>query len=599
MGSDSTHMSNMPTIDRDQPEHRRESLPDDDLVAALRRGIRRIAKVVRSSPNSDMLVADRATLAQAKFMDDTTVDVSVAKASQWLTDELSKAKNRSYRLPKPDRRRVLCYGYTRNNKREIEYFSWLLRQLDLDCDIVNLAEQRVRRRYGVNRRILDNVISAFELEASDLLNISPALLTHLRKFALSVQSAYDSLIGAEPDVFCVANDHSPAPVAFAVIAEHFGFRTVYLQHAEVSSIFPSLDFDLSILRNARSRSIYKEIGISRGDVVVASRNRRGWTSPASFAERQRTLSACDHVDVVVYPSAVIDRERYSHLVERLTANLRIDSLSVKPHPNPKFAIEELNSDSVTVIDEIPPTPHVAVCGNSAISIELIAMGCIVFQDSCLDGLTQDYYGFVREGVVPEIPEKRLDEAFWCRWGPPGEQELGLLADYLSELCTVRNVFNWFEVAPALLNLFAGRASDSERAASARRRAESVRMLLERHFDARPTGGHVPAPDVQCEAAVLSLAELSSDHYSFLAFNAENPVGTCRSALDLWAIHKLLIFRNISVCAELAESIANLATQYAGTSDIDRWVRRTARTVLERNGHLFSPQTAGIGEVGFE
>ena len=534
-------------------------------------------------------------------MGDTGVEVDeVVRARKWLMDELSEARNRSYRLPKLGRcRHVLSYAYTRNNKRELEYFSWLLSRLDLDCEIVNLAELRVRRRYGVDCWVRDSVITAFELEASSLLKITPAFLTHLRKFALSVQSAYDSLVDVEPDIFCVANDHSPAPVAFAVVAEYFGFRTVYLQHAEVSTIFPALDFDLSILRNAHSRSTYKEIGYSRGDVVVATRNRSRWSSPSRFAESPRALSARDQVDVVVYPSAVVDGERYFRLIERLAANIGIDCLSVKPHPNTKVSIEEVRVDSVKIIDTIPETPHVAVCGNSAVSIELLAAGCIVFQDSCLDGLTRDYYGLVGDGVIPELPGQHLDGPFWGRWNPPNGQGMDVLSDYVSELCTVRNIYDWFEVAPAVLNLFADGASDNERVASARRRAASVRLLFESRNVECSTDDFVAPTGFQCEAAVLSLIELSSDNYLFLALIDQVPSGSCRSVLDLWVIHKLFVFRKISLRAELAKSIANLAVQYAGTSDVARWVRRTARTVLERNGHLYPPVLGGIEKVDSE
>ena len=57
----------------------------------------------------------------------------------------------------------------------------------------------------------------------------------------------------------MSNDHSPANRALLLVAKSKGIKTVYMQHASVSNLFPVLDFDYSFLDGVNAYNIYKEI----------------------------------------------------------------------------------------------------------------------------------------------------------------------------------------------------------------------------------------------------------------------------------------------------------------------------------------------------
>ena len=63
-----------------------------------------------------------------------------------------------------------------------------------------------------------------------------------------------------PRVMLFANDHSPNQVACSMVAKELQIPRIYIQHAEVTTLFPDLDFEISILRNEASREIYRQAG---------------------------------------------------------------------------------------------------------------------------------------------------------------------------------------------------------------------------------------------------------------------------------------------------------------------------------------------------
>src|SRR5690606_18182252 len=64
---------------------------------------------------------------------------------------------------------------------------------------------------------------------------------HLYTFYRSLLDFY------KPKNIFFSNDHTPAARALLIAAKDLSIKTIYLQHAAVSTIFPPLNFSLSLL----------------------------------------------------------------------------------------------------------------------------------------------------------------------------------------------------------------------------------------------------------------------------------------------------------------------------------------------------------------
>jgi len=74
---------------------------------------------------------------------------------------------------------------------------------------------------------------------------------------------FDLLDEVKPKYVIMSNDHSPANRALLFVAKSMGIKTVYMQHASVSTLFPVLDFDYSFLDGYCAYNIYKEIELNK------------------------------------------------------------------------------------------------------------------------------------------------------------------------------------------------------------------------------------------------------------------------------------------------------------------------------------------------
>ena len=427
------------------------------LAEALRSGVARIARLADGAANHDLVLGT--TIAWADFdplLDPTTRCIPLVPARAWLRDHILTARLRSYRPPNTlHGHEVLAYGYTANNKRELAFLQLLCNDVGADVVVENVCAWPYDVRVGIDPQLADDLMRAVDAVLGDRSQIAPGLLHQIGKFGTSVQSALDSL-SAPAGVFAVANDHAPAPVGFAAVARARGFRTIYVQHAEVTSIFPPLDFDLSILRNAHSAEVYRALGPVQGEVVVAARHAGPWVSPHTVSAHQAALASRATVDVVLYPSSVLDANRFGRLSSELMANPSVSSLRVKPHPNAREPLPVIDAGDVEHLSDIPAELHVAICGNSSVVVELLERGCIVFQDVSLDGLTPDYYGFVAHGIAHAWSDDAAQGRFWADAVPLGAKGQVTLGQYVGHLNTEQNVAAARAVRPALLDVLDGR-----------------------------------------------------------------------------------------------------------------------------------------------
>lgn len=543
------------------------------LSECVRRGMYRVAWVATRSENHDLVL--QGAIAKANLgtlLDPATKRVPKAVALLWLEEQLRVGRTRAYRIEGDPS--ALAYAYTTNNRREVSFLEAQSHRLGMPTSIVNVCDTTPVKGVGLRAEHSQPVVEAARELMSSWSDLAPGLLVQWAKFGTSFQAAMDTLGGRTGGLFVVANDHSPAPVAYASVARFLGFWTCYVQHAEVTDIFPPLDFDLSVLRNQHSLEVYREIGPVAGDVVVAARDNDGWLRMESIRNSQQAVAASRQVTVVIYPSSVFDRDRLGSLVSRLDANSSVREVWVKLHPNSKTDVANMPGLTARLLEAAPVDAHVAICGNSGIVTELLARGNLVFQDFKLDKLVRDYYGFVRDGLAAELVDGLLSHPFWSRM-PDSDPESELtLAGYLPLLCTRTNVLASLDLDPAVGKALMAAGGSLERVTEINRMASFHRGLIdlsEGDKKAKPSEGDEWVLDQLhgCPPGVRLLLSRSEAKRHAL----------CHSLEELWLV--ALQHRSCSapLSGSIADQVATFARSYRGPRRVRRWVAETAEELL--------------------
>lgn len=369
---------------------------------AVLQGLTRVARVSDASRN-------RATLLGLD-QDGPLAGADAVMAE--LEQRLPTMQLRNHRIHVPGGRAAVSFGNTRNNLREFAFFESVLNDHGSRLTHLNVHEQPYRKIRGdATGPVLDDTLDVIDAFLRRRTAVSPALGQEVLLYARSILAASSFFRRVHPAIFLVANDHSPSPVAYAAVARHAGVPVVYLQHAEISPIFPPLAFSLSVLRNQRSLDLYQALGHIQGRVAVAKRM-PGWIAEPTLRGMQEKLRRSAVADIVIYPSALFNHERLRSIVAGLLNNDHVQSVRLKLHPNSKSQLSDALPSGFEAISETPSEPHVAVCGNSSIITELVSAGHVAFQDFMLDDVAADYYGFVRDGLSAELPAAFGAQRFW-------------------------------------------------------------------------------------------------------------------------------------------------------------------------------------------
>ncbi|MEG3081831.1 hypothetical protein R3F64_18415 [Halomonas sp. 5021] len=369
------------------------------------KGLERNFKIIRYGDVPDIYNTDKVL---ERFYFASPGIKGVISSAKELAKNLLQGDIKIYDIP--DVHFIYCGG-SANNEREFSFFSNLL------------SEKLLVENYKREKNL--SFVSAktfkktkFEFLVSLLLfvlclfyffriKLGPVSLKYLLTYAKVFLNVYASTRRQEMNVcaLVVANDHTDFPVAASMIMQYLKIPVIYVQHAEVSSSFPPLDFSVSVLRNHKSLDVYRNIGKVTGDVFIVPRRPK---SQNLSRIHQRTT---DKASVVIYLSSVFSQDAVLLCLDALKRNANVLSVGVKPHPRASQEFLRTISD-ITIYDSTPPFEHIAIVPNSSVVIELLEEGIPVFQYFELDDVGHDYYGFVRERIAPEISTRDLQASFW-------------------------------------------------------------------------------------------------------------------------------------------------------------------------------------------
>lgn len=238
-----------------------------------------------------------------------------------------------------------------------------------------------------------------------------ALSTRARALAFSfdevlrawayLAAAHVLLARHRPGVVIMSNDHNAINRALCLAGGKRGVKTVYVQHAPVTGVFPRLVCSHAFLDSEASADIYRR---RPTDAVIeawgASRYDARFQTDRPDGARAKIVSLCfnkvdDHGRVPAY---------YRALVER---GWRV---VLRPHPGMSdadlgFLPREAEIDRAPIHEHLRRV-NFLIAGNSGVLLDAYMAGVIPVMATDLSGIT-DYYGFLDRRAVYSVDLETL------------------------------------------------------------------------------------------------------------------------------------------------------------------------------------------------
>lgn len=216
---------------------------------------------------------------------------------------------------------------------------------------------------------------------------------------------YDKNFWSEIKVLCVASDHNPISQALLILSKVYNVKTCYIQHAPVSSYFPPLDYDLSILNDRRSLQHYKKVALVR---KIKNSGQVKFLSP--FDKKYNKIKSIKNPVVVgLCLSFILKLKSIENLIKDLEDLDEVSSVLIRRHPRcnanlktlekySKVNIRAQNEDLSNYLKDI----DVLLVPTSGVAIEALHQGIPTFFVDGIDNQPYDYYGFIGDKILHEL-----------------------------------------------------------------------------------------------------------------------------------------------------------------------------------------------------
>lgn len=219
------------------------------------------------------------------------------------------------------------------------------------------------------------------------------------------------LQAARPDYVIVSNDHTCANRCCLAVAHYLGIKTVYLQHASVSTIFPALRVNYAFLDGKSALKTYRQCEHNRPDKLRdAPRPLVILSGQKKKLKVSRNIGDCKKKYTGIALNLLDDIDAGLELTERL-AKKGYD-MCLRWHPGQKSEeIQKIKNglvkwDNVILSDPMQESPgdylarlKLVVAGNTSILLEAAVVGVVPVYYELQPPQFPDYYEFVRNGLA--------------------------------------------------------------------------------------------------------------------------------------------------------------------------------------------------------
>jgi hypothetical protein len=212
----------------------------------------------------------------------------------------------------------------------------------------------------------------------------------------------------KPEFVITANDHNVPNRCFLAVAHQLGIKTVYLQHASVSSIFPALRVDYAFLDGQCALDTYRQCEPNQ---PATARNVPIPQVILSGQKKHLKRSESRNTHVVGVALNTLDDVKAS--IELINALAR-EGLSVRLRWHPGQAVKDTKqfreafaaNERVSLSDprQEPISSFMEridwlIAGNSSIHLEAALAGVMPIYHELTPPDMPDYYGYVKNGLT--------------------------------------------------------------------------------------------------------------------------------------------------------------------------------------------------------
>lgn len=219
----------------------------------------------------------------------------------------------------------------------------------------------------------------------------------------------------KPRFVVVSNDHNTMNRALIALARNSGIKTVYMQHASVSNLFPALNFDYAFLDGQSALETYRECEINYPCRSALQENRKVYLTGQKKqikAEIQSEGKKSKKIGVAL--NALDSIEGAECLAKLLGKSNFMVRLRWHPAFPPKVIGELKNRLSSTQVEFSDPKLEslgtffskisCLIAGNSSIHLEASLAHVVPIHYEISQQHTNDYYGYVKSGVSTDATD---------------------------------------------------------------------------------------------------------------------------------------------------------------------------------------------------
>lgn len=212
----------------------------------------------------------------------------------------------------------------------------------------------------------------------------------------------------KPDFVITSNDHNPPNRSLLAVAHYLGIKTVYLQHASVSNLFPALRADYAFLDGQCALDTYRECEKNQPET-----KRQAPTPKVLLTGQKKHLARSDKRNAAaigVALNALDDSATAIRFVKEL-ANAG-QQVRVRWHPGQSerhvaqyltvfsgIAQVQLSNPKTEPVSDFMANIRWLVAGNSSIHLEAALAGVTPIYYELTPPDNPDYYGYVRHGLA--------------------------------------------------------------------------------------------------------------------------------------------------------------------------------------------------------
>lgn len=198
----------------------------------------------------------------------------------------------------------------------------------------------------------------------------------------------------------LSNDHININVSFIYAAKMLKIKTIYIQHASISDIFPPLNFNIAFLDGTIAHSIYRKIGIAGTKIYLTG-------NPKLDGYINKNPNKMKLGKILICLNSTDDPNKFENIIDQiLKMNIKIKLrkhpyliLNLKNESNVEISKEKEFIDCLEDVDLV-------IAGDSNVHLE--ATACNIPSMYISSSHFYDYYGFVNNNLVIWSGHKDLD-----------------------------------------------------------------------------------------------------------------------------------------------------------------------------------------------